>query len=162
MGRPSRDRGALNGDVAWLERAIELADDNAAAGGRPFGAVIVRDGALVATGVNLLVQDGDPTAHAELVAIRAAAARSGTPDLSGTLLAASTEPCPMCQAAALLAGVERIVFATTAAQAAERGYDARDALADLARPFAERRVMRVDHLVVDGERRPYDVASSRG
>ena len=156
----SGDRGA--GDVSWLERAIELADDNAATGGHPFGAVIVRDGALIATGVNRLVQDGDPTAHAELVAIRAAAAHLGTPDLSGTLLAASTEPCPMCQTAALLAGVERIVFATTAAQAAERGYDADDALADLARPLAERRVMPVEHLAVGGERRPYDVASSRG
>jgi guanine deaminase len=146
------------GDAHWLALAIRLADENAAAGGLPFGAVVVLDGNPVATGVNRVLQDGDPTAHAETVAIRAAAARLGS-DLRGTHVAASTEPCPMCQAAALLAGVERIVFATTELQAAQRGYDAREALADLALPHEERRVMQVEHLVMEAERRPYDRAA---
>lgn len=146
----------MAGDDQWLRLAITLAEENAAAGGLPFGAVIVLDGEPVATGVNRTIQDGDPTAHAETVAIRAAAARLGSLDLSGTLLAASTEPCPMCQAAALLTGVERVVFATTELQAAERGYDAREALADLALPHADRRLMQVEHRVIDGERRPFD------
>jgi guanine deaminase len=148
----------MAGDAKWLRLAIRLAEENAAAGGLPFGAVVVRDGNPVATGVNRVIQDGDPTAHAETVAIRAAAARLNNVDLSGTLIAASTEPCPMCQAAALLAGVERIVFATTELQAAERGYDARDALADLALPHGERRVMRVEHLAMEDERLPYERA----
>jgi tRNA(Arg) A34 adenosine deaminase TadA len=146
----------MSGDEHWLRLAIQLAEDNAAAGGRPFGAVVVRNGSAVATGVNRVVQDGDPTAHAETEAIRAAAVELGTTDLRGTLIAASTEPCPMCQAAALLVGVERIVFATTELQAAERGYDAREQLADLALPLEERQVMRVEHRAMEDERRPYD------
>lgn len=146
----------MSDDEHWLRLAIQLAEDNAVAGGRPFGAVVVRNGRAIATGVNRVVQDGDPTAHAETEAIRAAAVRLGTIDLRETLIAASTEPCPMCQAAALLAGVERIVFATTELQAAERGYDAREQLADLALPHEERRVMRVEHRAMEDERRPFD------
>lgn len=143
-------------EKTWLSRAIGLAAENAAAGGRPFGAVVVFDGEVVGEGVNGYVADNDPTAHAEIAAIRAAARRLGSARLDGAVLAASTEPCLMCQAAALLAGIERVVFATTEAQAAERGYDARELLADLARPFEERRMMTVEHLVVDDEALPYE------
>ena len=142
-------------DEAWLRRAVDLATENAAGGGRPFGAVLVLDGSIVGEGVNGYVADGDPTAHAEVAAIRDATRRLGTPRLDGAILAASTEPCPMCQAAALLAGVGRVVFATTEAQAAERGYDARELLSELARPFEERRVMTVEHLAVEGEETAY-------
>ena len=139
----------------WLERAIELAVENASTGGRPFGAVVALEGAVVGEGVNRYVADNDPTAHAEVVAIRDASQRLGTPRLDGAVLAASTVPCPMCQAAALLAGVRRIVFATTEAEAAARGYDARELLADLGRPLAERVVMEVTRLDVESEARPY-------
>jgi len=145
----------------WLARAIELAVENAESGGRPFGAVVVIDGVVVGEGVNGYVADHDPTAHAEVAAIRDAARRLGTAQLDGALLAASTEPCPMCQAAALLAGIERVVFATTEAQAAERGYDARELLADLGRPLAERRGMRIEQLVTEDEALPYDRAARR-
>ena len=143
-------------DEAWLRRAIELAVDNAATGGRPFGAVVVLNGETVGEGVNQYLAENDPTAHAEIVAIRAAARNLGSPRLDGALLAASTEPCPMCQAAALLAGVTRVVFATTDRQAAERGYDARELLADLGRPFPERRMMAIQRLEVDIEALPYE------
>jgi tRNA(Arg) A34 adenosine deaminase TadA len=146
-------------DRRWLERAVELAAANADAGGRPFGAVVVLDGHVVGEGVNGYVAANDPTAHAEVEAIRAATRRLGTARLDGATLAASTEPCPMCQAAALLAGIARIVFATTEAQAAERGYDARELLADLGRPFAERRAMTVERVVVRGEALPYSRAA---
>lgn len=154
MPGPVDEDGRLE-DAQWLRRAIALAVENAAAGGRPFGAVVVRDGSVVGEGVNRLVVDGDPTAHAEMVAIRNAAATLGTPDLSGTMLAASTEPCPMCQAGALLAGVSRIVYATTDAEATERGYDAREALADLTRPLDARWVMPVEHIDLPEEADPY-------
>lgn len=144
----------------WLKRAIELAVDNAAAGGRPFGAVIALDGKTVGEGVNQCIVDNDPTAHAEVMAIRAATRQLATTRLDGAVLAASTEPCPMCQAAALLAGVARVIFATTDREAAERGYDAREILADLRRPFSERRVMAVHHFVVDGESLPYEIAAA--
>lgn len=139
----------------WLARAIELAIENASTGGRPFGAVVALEGAVVGEGVNRYVADKDPTAHAEVVAIRNASQRLATPRLEGAVLAASTVPCPMCQAAALLAGVRRIVFATTETEAAARGYDARELLADLGRPLAERVVMEVARLDMDGEDRPY-------
>jgi guanine deaminase len=156
---PTRGTSACNAspvsDVRWLGRAIELAVENAAAGGRPFGAVVVLDGRVVGEGVNGYVADNDPTAHAEIAAIRAATRGLGTARLDGAVLVASTEPCPMCQAAALLAGVGRVVFATTEAQAAARGYDAREFLADLARPFEERRIMSLEHVVVGDEVVPY-------
>lgn len=144
----------------WLVRAVALAADNAAAGGRPFGAIVVLDGEIVGEGVNRYVADNDPTAHAEVDAIRDATRRLGTARLDGAVLAASTEPCPMCQAAALLAGVERVVFATTEAQAAERGFDARELFADLARPLSERQHMTVEHVVLENEALPYDRASA--
>ena len=155
----SVDDGGRASEDLWLARAIELGMENAAAGGRPFGAVVVLDGEIVGEGVNRYVADNDPTAHAELVALRAAAQARANADLGGATLAASTEPCPMCQAAALLAGVARIVFATSEAEAAARGYDARELLADLGRPFPERRMMSVTRLEVDGARLPYDVAA---
>jgi len=147
-------------DETWLRRAVALATENAAAGGRPFGAVVVLDGVIVGEGVNGYVADNDPTAHAEVAAIRAATRHLGTARLDGALLAASTEPCPMCQAAALLAGIEHAVFATTEAQAAERGYDARELLADLGRPFEERREMTVEHVGVESEAQPYERADA--
>ena len=112
--------------------------------------------------MNRYVADNDPTAHAEVTAIRAAAQRLGTARLDSAVLVASTEPCPMCQAAALLAGVERVVFGTTEAQAAERGYDARELLADLALPFEARRMMAIEHLVVEDEAPPYARAEEYG
>ena len=143
------------GDETWLRRAIELATENAAVGGRPFGAVVVLGGRVAGEGVNGYVADNDPTAHAEIAAIRDATRRFGTARLDGAILVASTEPCPMCQAAALLAGIDRVVFATTEAQAAERGYDARELLADLGRPFEERRLMSVEHCSVAEQAIPY-------
>src|SRR3954465_4947001 len=82
-----------------LRQAIALAVESAGTDGGPFGAVVARGDAIISTGTNRVTASGDPTAHAEIVAIRRAAEALGTHDLSGCVLYASTEPCPMCLAA---------------------------------------------------------------
>ncbi|MBE1877808.1 nucleoside deaminase [Myceligenerans pegani] len=112
-------------DDRWLARAVALAVRNVADGGGPFGAVVVRDGAEVATGVNRVTRDLDPTAHAEVMAIRAACRVLGTHSLAGTVLYSSCEPCPLCLTAGLWARVDRIVFAADRHDAAAAGFDDR-------------------------------------
>lgn len=112
------------GDAAWLERAVELAAENVAAGGGPFGAVVVgADGMLLAEGQNRVTRDLDPTAHAEVVAIRAACRAAGDFSLAGATLYSSCEPCPLCLAAALWSRVDRVVFAADRDDAARAGFD---------------------------------------
>lgn len=106
-----------------MRMAIALAQDNVARGGGPFGAVVARDGEVVATGVNRVTADCDPTAHAEVRAIRAAAARLGTFDLRGCELFSSCEPCPMCLGAVYWARLDRLFYASTKADAAGAGFD---------------------------------------
>ena len=106
----------------WLRQAVRLATANAEAGEFPFGALVVRDGDVLATGVNTCRRDADPTAHAEVEAIRAACRVLGTLTLDGAIVVSSCEPCPMCQAVAALAGVGRIVFAASAEVAAAAGF----------------------------------------
>lgn len=109
--------------VGWLELAVRLAEHNVADGGGPFAAVVVRDGELVATGVNRVTRDLDPTAHAEVVAIRAACAELGTFDLTGCVLVSSCEPCPLCLAASLWATVVGVDYAADRHDAARAGFD---------------------------------------
>ncbi|XXF79091.1 nucleoside deaminase [Myxococcaceae bacterium GXIMD 01537] len=144
----------------WLERAVALALRNVEAGGRPFGSVIVKDGALVAEGVNLTEQEGDPTAHAELVALREAAKKLGGPRLAGCIVYASGEPCPMCQAACLLAGVERIVYAAEEPQAARVGFPVAWMLTELCGPAGARKTPFVRGSVADADA-PFEAWSRR-
>ncbi|WP_449254589.1 nucleoside deaminase [Bosea sp. (in: a-proteobacteria)] len=131
----------------FLCEAVALAQANIEAGGRPFGAVVVKDGAVVATGVNAIARTNDPTAHAELMALRAAGRALGTPDLSGCIVYASGHPCPMCMAAMRLASVEEVCFAYSNEDGAPYGLSTAAIYADLARPFAEQ-TMRIRHLPV--------------
>jgi len=103
--------------VALARRALE--DDV----GGPFGAVVVKDGAGVGRGRNEVVGRCDPTAHAEVLAVRDACARLGTHDLTGCTVYASAEPCPMCLGALLWARVERVVYAVDRTGAARAGFD---------------------------------------
>lgn len=112
-------------DETWLGRAIELAVANVAEGGGPFGAVVVRDGAVVAEGQNRVTRDLDPTAHAEVQAIRAAGQVLGDFSLAGCTLYASCEPCPLCVSASLWARVDRVVYAADRHDAARGGFDDR-------------------------------------
>ena len=107
-----------------LAHAIRLSRERMEAGeGGPFGAVITRDGVVLGEGWNQVTSTNDPTAHAEIVAIRRAARAAGHFRLDGATLYASCEPCPMCLAAAYWARIARIVYANTRDQAARIGFD---------------------------------------
>ena len=108
-------------DEFYMRRAIELARQAEAAGEVPVGAVIVRDEAIVAEGFNRPISTHDPTAHAEMIAMRAAAARSDSYRLSGTTLYVTLEPCAMCAGAMVHARVERLVYAAADPRAGAAG-----------------------------------------
>ena len=108
----------------YMARAISLSRDNIEQGlGGPFGAVIVKDGRIIGEGANHVTSDYDPTAHAEIVAIRAACRSLGDFSLAGAVLYTSCEPCPMCLAASYWARLSRIYYANSAADAAAIGFD---------------------------------------
>lgn len=96
----------------FVRRTIELARENVEKGGRPFACVISRGQEIVAEGVNLVAQTHDPTAHAEIVAIRAASAKLGTEHLTGCEFTILAHPCPMCLAAMYYCSPDRVVFIT--------------------------------------------------
>ena len=121
----------------FLCEAIELARANMEQGGRPFGAVIVRDGEVVATGVNEIIATNDPTAHAEMTALRAASGKLGSPNLAGCAVYASGHPCPMCMAAMRLSGISEVCYAYSNDDGAPFGLSTAAIYADLAKPFAE-------------------------
>jgi guanine deaminase len=109
---------------AWMSRAITLALENVRGGaGGPFAALVVRDGQLLAEGVNRVTSANDPTAHAEIVAIREACRRLGSFQLEGCDIYATSEPCPMCLGAIYWAHASRVYYAATAQDAAEAGFD---------------------------------------
>lgn len=118
----THSRAALDA-TSFLKQAIELAVRNVADGGGPFGAVVVTPDGRVHEGVNRVTRDNDPTAHAEVVAIRAAAAAGATFDLSGAVLYSSCEPCPLCLSAALWARIGHVYFAADRHGAAAAGFD---------------------------------------
>lgn len=122
---PNQDQpGAKQPNPELMRRAIALATANAASGrGGPFGALIVRNGAVLGEGANLVTATNDPTAHAEMNAIRAAAKALNSFTLAGCQLYASCEPCPMCLAAAYWARVDAIYYAAEADDAALAGFD---------------------------------------
>ncbi len=107
-----------------MRQVIGLAIENVRSGrGGPFGALIVRDGVPVASGTNLVTASNDPTAHAEVVAIRNACAALGTFQLAGCEIFSSCEPCPMCLGAIYWARLSRVTFGCTHKDAAEAGFD---------------------------------------
>ncbi len=124
-----------------IERAVELSFEGVRrkAGG-PFGALIAREGEIVAEGWNCVTSIADPTAHAEVVAIRRACEALETYELSGCVLYSSCEPCPMCLAASYWARVDGIYFANTRDDAARVGFDDRFFYEELARAVGQRRM----------------------
>ena len=102
----------MNNDQDYLQRAVELARINVAEGGRPFGAVLVKDGQVIVEAVNEIHLDQDPTAHAELLTIRRASQHLGS-RLDGCVIYASGQPCPMCLSAMHLCGIARVVYAAS-------------------------------------------------
>lgn len=125
----------------FMSRAIELAAENAGSvTGGPFGAVIVKDGEIVAAQSNKVTVDIDPTAHAEVNAIREACKVLGTFDLSGCVLYSSCEPCPMCLSAAYWAHIDKIYYAADRYDAAKVGFDDEFIYKELSLPVSARRL----------------------
>ena len=110
-------------DAKYMRMAIDLSVENVDNGGGPFGAVIVRDGEIIATGVNRVVANNDPTAHAEVSAIRNACQHLQTYQLEGCTIYSSCEPCPMCLSAIYWAGIKRLCYGNTKADAKAIDFD---------------------------------------
>ncbi len=123
-----------------MRRAIALSCESVAGTGGPFGAVIVRDGVIVAEGNNRVTSTNDPTAHAEVVAIRAACAELGRFDLRGCEIYTSCEPCPMCLASIYWARLDRIYYGNDRVAAAEAGFDDEFLYREVALPIDQRSV----------------------
>ena len=128
-------------DKAFMVRAIQLSLENVSSGrGGPFGAVVVKDGAVVAEAANQVTATNDPTAHAEVLAIRQACQKRGFFELKGCDLYTSCEPCPMCLGAIYWARIDRVYFGNFAADAARIGFDDSAIYAEIKQPHAEREI----------------------
>ncbi|POX46972.1 tRNA-specific adenosine deaminase [Streptomyces sp. Ru71] len=141
---------------AWMDEAIGLATNSVANGGGPFGALIAKDGEIVALGHNQVTANLDPTAHAEVSAIRAACQKLGTFSLAGCVLVTSCEPCPMCLSSALWARVDRVVFAADRDDAAVAGFDDRAFYDLFDKKPASLWPMPVDRLEMPNRTAPFD------
>lgn len=134
-------RSGMQGNPEFMRQAIELATENVTSGrGGPFGAVIVRDGRVIATGVNQVTATNDPTAHAEVTAIRNACRELGDFSLRGCVMYTSCEPCPMCLAAIYWARMDAIFYSGTAQDAAAAGFDDAFLYREMKMPITERRI----------------------
>ena len=124
-----------------MARALALALENVRSGrGGPFGAVVVKDGEIIAEGMNCVTTTNDPTAHAEMVAIREACRKLQSFELPGCEIYSSCEPCPMCLGAIYWARPARVYFANSAADAAQAGFDDAYIYQELRVPYGERRM----------------------
>jgi guanine deaminase len=128
-------------DKAFMARAIELSVANVRSGsGGPFGTVIVKDGFIVAEAANQVTATNDPTAHAEVMAIRQACQKLGFFELKGCELYTSCEPCPMCLGAIYWARIDRVYFGGRAGDAAKAGFDDSAIYDEITQPHAEREI----------------------
>jgi guanine deaminase len=138
----------------FLRQAIELAIGNVRRKGGPFGALVVRAGVVIATGCNQVTSTNDPTAHAEVVAIREACRILGGFQLANCDVYSSCEPCPMCLGALYWARPSRIFFAATQQQAAAAGFDDSFIYREIQKPAAERALPMI-HVADDSAARPF-------
>jgi guanine deaminase len=135
---------------SFMARAIALSLENVRTGaGGPFAAVVVKDGEIIAEGANAVTTTNDPTAHAEVVAIREACRKLKSFDLSGCEIYTSCEPCPMCLGAIYWARPARVYFANSAADAAQAGFDDAFIYQEIGRPHPERAIPMIQ-LAQDG------------
>lgn len=126
---------------SFMRRAIALAEENvAASGGGPFGAVVVHNGRIIGEGTNQVTESHDPTAHAEVVAIRAACRELGAHSLAECEIYASCEPCPMCLSAIYWARIERIYYGNSKTDAAAIGFDDDHIYREIPLPISERAI----------------------
>lgn len=142
-------------ESAWAAEAVQLATDNVHAGGGPFGALVARGDELVTTGTNRVTPDLDPTAHAEITAIRAACRALGSFSLRGCVLVSSCEPCPMCLATALWSRLDAVHYVADRDDAALAGFDDR-AFHDLFHDPGASWPTRVERVEVPGRNAPFE------
>lgn len=127
-------------DREFMREAIRLANESVKNGGGPFGSVVVKEGEIIAGSANSVTIDKDPTAHAEVNAIRKACSKLGTFDLSGCVIYTSCEPCPMCLGAIYWAHIDRIYYGNTKKDAAEIDFADDFIYKELDKPIGERSV----------------------
>lgn len=140
----------------WMREAIVQAIENVQSGqGGPFAALVVREGTIIARGVNRVTATNDPTAHAEIVAIREACRHLGSFQLDGCDLYTTCEPCPMCMGAIYWARPRRVFFAASRRDAAAAGFDDSAIYDELTRPLAERRIPMIP-VLQDEAQRPFE------
>lgn len=141
----------------YMRRAISLASENVREkGGGPFGAIIVKEGTIIGTGVNTVTTDNDPTAHAEVNAIREACSKLGSFDLHGCTLYTSCEPCPMCLSAAYWAKVDKIYFAADKVDAKEAGFSDAFIYEEIPLPYSERS-LQTERLLGEEGKEPFEL-----
>ena len=141
--------------TAFIQQVIQMAADNVRRDGGPFAALIVKDGIVIAAGTNQVTRTHDPTAHAEIVAIREACRILGDFQLGGCDVYSSCEPCPMCLGALYWARPERIFFAATHEDAAAAGFDDQFIYQELQLPLVDRGIPTF-HVSCSGATRPFD------
>ncbi len=138
-------------DEQFMRRAIELAQKGMETGaGGPFGAVVVKDGAIVGEGSNLVTSTNDPTAHAEVTAIRAACQNLNSFQLDGCTIYTSCEPCPMCLGAIYWARPDKMFYAATHEDAAAIGFDDQFIYEEIEKPISERKIESINFLRDEG------------
>ena len=147
----------MPGQPEFMQQAIRLATENVAHGrGGPFGAVVVKDGAVISTGANQVTASNDPTAHAEVVAIRNACQALGTFQLEGCDVYTSCEPCPMCLAAIYWSRCRAIFYGNDAAAAASAGFDDAYLYEEMKKPL-QQRSLPIERLLGEEARSSFDL-----
>jgi tRNA(Arg) A34 adenosine deaminase TadA len=130
----------MNNHEEYINMTAKLAEENIGKGGGPFAAIVVKDGEVIATGCNRVTDKHDPTAHAEVEAIRKATQKLGTHDLSGCAIYASCEPCPMCLGAIYWARLDHLFYGSTRHEAAAIGFDDNFIYEELGKPVSNRSI----------------------
>lgn len=156
MTTQTQETSARDLEITWMSRAIAVATESVHNGGGPFGALVAKDGVVVASGNNQVTATLDPSAHAEVSVMRAACRELGTFSLEGCVLVTSCEPCPMCLATALWARVDRIVYCADRHDAAVAGFDDRKFYDLLEKKPQSMWPMTVEHLDLPNRTAPFD------
>uniref|UniRef100_A0A914XJA1 CMP/dCMP-type deaminase domain-containing protein n=1 Tax=Plectus sambesii TaxID=2011161 RepID=A0A914XJA1_9BILA len=145
----------------FMQQAVDEAVQGVQKGdGGPFGALVVKDGQIIASGHNMVLITKDPTAHAEVTAIRMACAKLGTFDLKGCVLYTSCHPCPMCMGASLWARLDAVYYAATPEQAANVGFDDKAFYDYINSPNKNEEMCRLEHVEIDQYLKPFELWSS--
>ncbi|MCK4919555.1 MAG: nucleoside deaminase [Bacteroidales bacterium] len=137
-------------DKKLLKQAIELAKANVEDGGGPFGAIIVKEGVIISSAANKVTQKNDPTAHAEVLAIRQAAEKLGTWNLEGCELYTSCEPCPMCMGAVYWAHLDKVYYASGHEDARKAGFDDSEIYSEMKKDVKDRKLSMHQEMRAEG------------